>query len=300
MYAVKEWEIIENENKKKSAVATSIITTLLFLLLFFWVLGWPKDDETPLQGVLIDFGTSKTGFGDNAEPVKQNEPVQQEEVPIEEVTPATTAETPPTIHDEVVTQDQVEAPAVTPEEADPQPTQAELDAIAQAEAEAQAQAEAEAAAAAQEAYEAQQQAEADALAEQLNDAWGDGDGNTEPGGDQGVEDGVEDGPYNDGESSTGLGDQGTGPALWGLGGRGWVKKPKVDDDSQRFGKITLKIKVDRHGNIIHAEWTAYKSTTTDAVLIRKAKEALKNAKISSDVNAADEDWGYVTFNFRPQ
>ena len=305
MYAVKEWRIIEQQNERKSAIITAIITFILFLILFFWVLGWPKEDEMPLAGVLIDFGTSKSGFGDNSTPPKQEVTPPVEEVNIEDVQePQESAtqpqETQPSITDEVVTQDQVEAPSVTPEVVeDPRPTQEELDAIAQAQAEADAQAAAEAAAAVQAAAEAQAQAEADELAEQL-DVWGNGgDGNTEPGGDQGVEDGVEDGPYNDGESSTGLGDQGTGPALWGLGNRGWVTKPKVQDDSQRFGKVTLKIKVDRNGNIISAEFTNYKSTTTDAVLIRKAKEALKHAKITKDINAADEDWGYVTFNFKP-
>ena len=289
MYAVDQWDIIEKENSRKSAIVTAIISLLLFLLLFFWVLGWPKEDEMPLQGMMIDFGTTETGQGSTSAPVPKTETI----TPIEETNPTSEPQVSPSVADQVETQDLEEAIVITPDKEDPTPTQEELEA-AQAAIEAQQQAEAEAAVAAQAALEAQQQAEADALAEQLNNAWGDGngDGNDGTPGDAGNPDGVP-----NGGDGSGLGDSGSGPALWGLGGRKWAKPPKVVDDSQRFGKVTLKIKVDKSGNIISAEFTNYKSTTTDAVLIQRAKDALKHAKVTSDVNAASEDWGYVTFNF---
>ncbi|MEZ5022490.1 MAG: hypothetical protein R2728_04370 [Chitinophagales bacterium] len=107
-------------------------------------------------------------------------------------------------------------------------------------------------------------------------------------------------PNGGNDNGTGQGNSGTGPALSGLGGRKWVKLPQVKDDSQKFGTVVIKIKVDKNGNIISSEFTLKGSTTSDQVLIQRAKDALKNAKISSNVNAASEEIGYVTFNFRAQ
>lgn len=300
MYTVEQWKIIEKENERKSAIITAIITLLMLLILFFIVLGWPKEEDLPLSGMMIDFGTTETGQGNSSAPPAQNVATPVEEVNINDATPPPTSEpeVTPAVADEVVTQDVEEAPAITPEKPEKTPEQiaaeqAALEAQQLAEEQAAADQAAAEAAAAQAAADAAAQAEADALNDQLNNAWGDGggDGNDGTPGDAGDPDGIPNG-------GDGWGTDGDGDGVWGLGGRKWAKKPSIENKSQNFGKVTLKIKVDKQGNIISAEFTNYKSTTTNSYLVDLAiKEVLRQGKITSNVNAPSEQWGYVTINF---
>ena len=305
MNATEKWQKFEKENNVKGW-ATSIAIHLLLLLAFILLaMKTPKDE--PLQGVLIDFGNSATGKGQVADPGQTAaEPAKNQEAVAEAIEAASEPEVKPTMPDEVITQDVKEAPAITPQKEKPKPTKEEIkaakaaeEAKKKAEAEAKAKAEAEAIAKAKAAEEARKKAEADALAESLNDAWGKGgsQGDKDGPGDFGNPDGV---PNGGNDNGTGQGNSGSGPALSGLGGRKWVKLPVVNDNSQKFGTVVIKIKVDKSGNIISAEFTLKGSTTSDQVLIQRAKDALKHAKVSSNINAASEEIGYVTFNFRAQ
>jgi outer membrane biosynthesis protein TonB len=275
MYTAEQWHIIEKENSRKSAITTSILMLILFLLLYFWVLSWPREKDMPLAGMMIDFGTTETGQGENSPAPAPNsneaEQVEITEAAIAENTPQET----PAVPTKVATQNTVKAPAVAQKTA--QQIKAE-----KAAAEAKKKAEAKAKA----------QAEADALKNELNNVWGKGDGNDGKPGDAGDPNGVNNG-------GDGSGSGGSGDGLEGMGNRKWEKKPVIENKSQNFGKVTLKIKVDKQGNIISAEFTNYKSTTTNSYLIDLAKrEVLRQGKITSDSKAPSEQWGYYTFNFK--
>lgn len=279
------WQELERENKRKGMVVSAIIHALLLLFFLFYVLPLPKLEDQ-IQGVLIDFGTSRTGLGENAEPAAaQQETEQETQLP---AAPAA-SQTPAEIADEMLTQDVEVAPAVKPQTQPAKPTPQEI--AAQQAAAEQAAAEAAAAQAAQEAQD---------LKDQLDQAWGSGqggEGTSSPNGDQGVSDGVQNGPHNDGLSSTGLGDSGIGHDL---SGRRMVKKPDIKDSSQKTGKVAVRVRVDRNGNVIHAQYTTKGSTTTDSYLIRLAEQAARQAKFNSDVNASAEQIGTITFTFRVQ
>jgi outer membrane biosynthesis protein TonB len=277
MYTAEHWHIIEKENNKKSAMVTSAIMLVLFLLLFFWVLGWPREKDLPLSGMMIDFGTTETGQGDNSSAPAPSS--NEEEV---EITEAVTAEVAqketPVMPEKVVTQNVEKAPAVTQKTA--QQIKAE-----KAAAEAKKKAEAKAKA----------QAEADALKEdELDKAWG--KGKDEVPGTKGKPDGVDNG-------GDGWGTGGSGDGLEGFGNRKWEKKPNIENKSNNYGRVVLKIKVDKLGNIISAEFSAKStttsSTTTNSYLVKLAiTEVMRQGKLSPDPNAKAEHWGYYTFNFK--
>ena len=106
------WEAYEKKNERKGMIISLILHSLLLLLLFFIVLRQPEKDTN--EGVLIDFGNSKTGFGDNNSPqpiVDNVQPQEAEEVVQEENTPIEAASEPQVV-EEVVTQNTEEAPVV--------------------------------------------------------------------------------------------------------------------------------------------------------------------------------------------
>ena len=296
MGRVEEWHIKERKNGRKGMIV-AIVSFLLILLIFFvWIMPqkWPPPDT--IQGVLIDFGNSKTGLGDNAQPKPVKE-VEQESSPQETtIAEQNPAQSTPDVADEVLTQDFQDAPEINTQEVDAAQIAAEQAAAEEAAQAAAEQAEAEQAAAEQAAAEAAAQE----LKDELDQAWntgGGGDGNTTPGADQGVQDGVPDGPYNDGNSSTGLGDSGIGHDLTG---RKMVKRPTINDSSQKTGKVAVQVKVDRNGNVVYAKYTTKGSTTTDSYLIRLAEKAAKEAKFNSDFNASSEQVGTIYFTFKVQ
>ncbi len=317
----------EKENERKGMIISIVIHSLLLLLMLFYVIKPPEELPTQ-EGVLIDFGNSKTGKGDNntnleqiAE-ARQTQPEVQEEI-VEETVPETSTPPPPTetatnpeVIDDAVTQNIEEAPSVTP---DPQPTAEEIaeqkrkaeEARIQRELEEQRRIEEEKRRIEEEKKRLaeeerkRKEAEAQALKDQLDQAFKnsgngsgqEGEGENTPGGNQGVLDGTPGAPHNDGNSSTGLGDSGIG---YDLAGRKMIKSPDISDASQKVGKVAVKIRVDRNGNVISAQYTAKGSTTTDAYLIRKAEQAALKAKFNSNFNAKEVQFGTITFTFKVQ
>jgi len=303
MERVEEWHIKERKNSRKGMITSLVIHGLLLLLLIFLTTSLKQPDDQ-IQGVLIDFGNSTTGQGTN--PLPKADEMAEDVAPAESTPPpaeaveATTPST-PEVTEEVVTQDFEEAPVI---ESD-QPTEAEIAAQQAAEQAAAEQAAQEAAeqAAAEAAAQAAAEAAAQAAAEQefldgLNNEWansggGDGgDGNNEPGGDFGDPDGID-----GGGDGSGLGTDGIGHDL---GGRKMVKQVQPDDNSQKTGRVAIKVTVDRTGKVISADFSSAGSNTTDTYLVRKAKEAAMKCKFDANPEAASEQIGRISFNFKVQ
>jgi hypothetical protein len=67
-----------------------------------------------------------------------------------------------------------------------------------------------------------------------------------------------------------------------------AKKYKVD------GKIMIRARVDKLGNVVHAEYSLGGSTTQDSTLMKLAIEAARRAKF---VESDHEDEGTILYNF---
>ena len=295
------WEAYEKKNERKGMFISLVLHSLLLLLFFFIVLGKPELDTN--EGVLIDFGNSKTGLGDNNSPqpiVDNVKPLPVEEVFEEENTPIET-ESEPQVVEEVVTQNTEEAPVVKPKDEPKRDIEAEKKKLEEErkkreeiekkrrEEEIRKQAEAE-----RERKEKEAQELKDKLDQAFKNTGSGGEGENEPGGDQGVKDGTPGAPKNPGDSSTGLGNSGVG---YDLAGRKMVQKPTVNDELQKVGKVVIKITVDKQGRVVNAKYTTRGSTITDPYYIRISEAAALQAKFNSDPNAREEAFGTITFNY---
>jgi len=127
-----------------------------------------------------------------------------------------------------------------------------------------------------------------------NNSDGQGDGIYK--GDQGNPNGGDNNGNNVGDRNTGLGDSGISTSI---DGRTLVVAPKINDSSQKTGRVVIKIKVDKSGNVIGAE-LGKGSTTTDAYLVSKAKEASLKAKFNSEPGAPIVQTGTITYTFKVQ
>ena len=150
---------------------------------------------------------------------------------------------------------------------------------------------------AREAAEAKRKAEAAARAEAedliggLGGGSGSGKGNTGKPGNQGNEDGKPNSDNLEGVSA------GAGSSVGGgLGGRGILNAPKVNDDFNKPGRIVLKVCVDSNGTVTEADFTQRGSTTTDSQLVRIAKRNAMKYRFSR--GSMDKQCGTITYVFK--
>jgi outer membrane biosynthesis protein TonB len=97
----------------------------------------------------------------------------------------------------------------------------------------------------------------------------------------------------------GKGGSGGSPQL-GMSGRKIIYFPPIVDNSQKFGRVVVNIKVDKSGSVVFAKATQKGSTTTDAYLYQLAEQAAIKTKVNADPDAAEEQFGTITYTFKPQ
>lgn len=98
--------------------------------------------------------------------------------------------------------------------------------------------------------------------------------------------------------STGLGSEGEGRGRIGSGlvGRKLSSIPPIVDNSNKTGKIIVKVNVGSDGKVIKSDYVAQGSTITDSDLISKCINAAKKAKFTPNEDR-DSDWGTLVFTF---
>jgi colicin import membrane protein len=306
---------------RRGLIATIVYHTLIVLLLVFAGLTFP-DPPPEEEGILVNFGTDETGFGD-FEPMGDDQQAGDPELPVveesqeiveEEIEPiqeAVETYTPPDPTPADNTQD-VEETKVKEE---PKPTAEELKRQRQEELERQRQADLERERLEQERIERELRAEQERIererqqrAEQLNnmgrDAFGQqgvgetegSEGITEGSGNQGVTNGSPDADRYD--TGGGLGD---GVSFGGLGSRravGNLPKPNMSgcDVTQKI-EVQVEIQVDRDGKVISA--IISNATYTDNCLNSMVIEAAKKSRFSSDQAANFRQTGWIKYIIVP-
>lgn len=91
---------------------------------------------------------------------------------------------------------------------------------------------------------------------------------------------------------------GAGFSLGGRSLRGTLPVPVYT--SSKDGDVTVRIKVDRNGNVIDAEFTPKGSKNYDQSMVNAAIEAARKAHFNADPNATEYQYGTVTYKFRRQ
>ena len=94
------------------------------------------------------------------------------------------------------------------------------------------------------------------------------------------------------------GGTGTNGIAYQLGGRTIAEIKKPNYDSQQQGKVVVTIRVDRNGKVISATPGAKGSTTTNAYLYSKAKEAALKTTFEANTTAPEIQVGTIIYNFK--
>lgn len=89
---------------------------------------------------------------------------------------------------------------------------------------------------------------------------------------------------------------GSGKIGDGLGERGTLFIPKIVDDTQKTGRVVVRICVNADGNVMSAKYTQKGSTTTDAHLISVAEKNAKKYKFTK--SKIVEQCGNIVIDFK--
>ena len=303
---------------RRGLIATIVYHTLLVLLLVFAGLTFP-DPPPEEEGILVNFGTDETGFGD-FEPrgddqqagdpdmpiVQETQEIVEESEPLQEVVESYTPPDPTPVDN---TQDVEE----TRVKEDPKPTAEELKRQRQETLERQRQAELERQRLEQERIERERREEEEQIqrerqeqAERLNNmgrnAFGrqgvgeteGSEGITEGSGNQGVTNGSPDADRYD--TGGGLGD---GISFGGLGSRsGNLPKPDMAgcDITQKI-EVKVEIQVDKDGKVISAIVT--NATYQNKCIWDMVVEAAKKSRFSADQGASFRQTGWIKYIIVP-
>jgi len=278
----------ERENKRNSAITTAVIMLLILLALFLF--GKYRQNPPPGEkGIAVIFGTTDQGSGDEApsstDPDVDRSPeevVETDPQPIEEVAPN---ETP---IDEIVTQNNEEAPVVAPTKPKPTPPTPPVDKPKPTEPVKPAEKPKPA------APTPDPGSTFGGFKSDNNTAGGKGNDNVP--GDKGNPKGT--GTAWDGNGSgTVPGGNGDG---WGLSGRSPLKKIQPEGKRDAFGTVRIKITVNSQGKVINAVYSSTGSTTADSYLKQISIEAALKWEWSADPQNRPEQMGYIDFKYAAQ
>jgi len=264
----------EENNYPKAFAATGIILAVIIALCYFIVFTNPPKPEDGTGGILVNYGTTDEGMGSDY--MSTEEPSVAEKA--NNTRPDKITPTPPSDEKSatessdknVVTQNTEDAPEIAANSKKPSTTVTQATkAIAKPTINQNA------------LYKGPS-----------NQGTGEGDGTTNTPGNQGKPTGS---TLTNNYNGTGSGNGGN---LSGLGQRSFINRPVVSNDGRAFGKIVVDIKVDKNGNIIEATAGARGTTISDARLLQKCEDAVRNSRVSPLETAPMTQEGQVTFVFK--
>jgi len=248
----------------------SLLIHIVLIALFFLPMIVSHIPEPLEEGLTVSLGLPDQGQGDETPSSSAAEPQEQEETQPEKKVEEMVARNP---------EKQTAKKVLTSNELDVAVKDAEAKKKAQAEAQQKAAEEAKK----QEAYNATKKSYGDLLG-------GNGKGNTGKPGSQGDPNGDPNSDNLEGIS------KGSGRVGGGLGKRGLLHEPQINDRSQKTGRVVIDVCVDKTGKVIKANYTQKGSTTTDSELKEIARKAALQFKFTtSDI---EEQCGTITVDFK--
>lgn len=265
------------DNRKGERVAKiSVGAYIVLCLLFLFVLRCEKKEELNNMGIMVNLGTTEIGMNENNTPTAENVEVEEEPQQEEVQESAATNEL------EAVTQD-VESAPVTATENPPANPSTNDNPVEESEP--------------VEVEDPGPVVDENALFNGNNNA-NQGTGNQS--GDQGNPNGsLESDIYGD-IAGSGFGGSGDGASLKG---RGLVYKPNFSNPTNEFGKVVIKITVNKSGKVTNAELVSLYSTNTNNALVAYALQEAYKFKfnnVASESGARDSQVGKIIFNFTAQ
>ena len=277
----------QKKNKRKSAVITAAFHVIL--LLVFLIFGLSSAFPPPVEGILVNFGTMQTGSGD-----KPSEVVDQpEEISPRQTSPSASVPEPEESPAEIATQDIEETVPIKIEEEEEMKKQPEKKTKVEPEP-VKEEKPVKDENTRPEKEEPRIDKESLYTGQKSSENSPSNEGELYTPGDQGDPEGDPTAKNHEGDSK-GLGNIGVG---YDLAGRNLLAVPPIEETYKETGKVVVSIKVDRNGKVIFAKYMVKGSTSTDPKLIRLAEEAAQQAKFSANSQAAEEQFGSITFTFK--
>jgi protein TonB len=274
----------EEKKHKVRGIITSVIVHALLLLLL-WLFGLPYlDPPPPDSGILVNFGLTETGSGDQPSEVLE----EANEVSPSEVTP-TPSSSQQEINEVLTQEEEITAPIVKKEDPKKE-VKKETPVVKETKTELVKETK-------EEPKKEEPTVDKRALftGKKSTNNNPNNQGQAGGSGDQGK-------PWGD-PSSNNYGDgkgKGTSGIGYDLGGRKHRDLPRPNDNSQATGIVVIKIRVDQSGNVAEASYQAKGSTTTDNALVQAAIAAARKAKFDPDSKAPEVQFGSITYNFKVQ
>ncbi len=265
-------EYREENNYPKAFLATGIIVAVLLALCYFIVFEVPAKPVEGTGGILVNYGTTDAGMGTDYTSTEQPSVAEKanHQQPAK-VTPAPPTEqktSEETTDKKILTQNNEDAPEVATSSKKPTKTVA---------AEATKTV-------------AKPTINQNALYKgKSNGGTGAGDGTTTTPGNQGNPKGSTLTNNYNGNGSGNGGDM-------SLGYRTFISKPTVKDNHSSEGVVYVECIVDRHGNISHVE-IGRGTTMSDGAVVDQCLNAIRNAKVTPDPDAPDQQRVRIPFRF---
>lgn len=267
--------LLDTEHKKKSMMITVILHLIMLLLLFY--VGLTYLDPPLEQGIAVNFGTTETGSG-------RIQPTEAIKSAPKETTPPPVTQPKTEIKEDVVTQDNEEAPVIKKEEV----KQVQKEEPVKKEPKKEK---------AVEPDPTPDKKTTDALSSLINGPKSDGtakggEGNDNTPGDKGDPNGD---PNAKSYYGTGKGLDGDGNYL--LGGRKALNKEKFVQDCNEAGIVVVSIEVDRNGKVTTATAGVRGTTNNSKCLLDPAKRAALATRFNSDEKAPAKQIGKIIYKF---
>jgi len=304
-------------NEKKALLHSTLIFALILILLFFWKITYKNSGNEGGGGIEIDFGNAEYGLGDDntsmGAPATDNNvnetytaasttPINTRPVVTNPTSPVTPA--PPTDNNEILSSTNEDAIAIKKKK------QEEAIAAERARVEEAKRREQERIRREQEEFAKKMQGGISSIKNgggTGGTGTGSGQGDTKAGGNQGDLSGIDGGTGTGGSGGGTGGGHGTGTGAGigsGQGGishtlanRNIISKPQLTNRQSALGKVVIRVKVDRNGQVLDATYVSQGSTTNDGYLINLSKDAAMKVKFSPSATSTEEQFGTITFNY---
>lgn len=263
----------ENNYPKAFAISTGIMVA--FLVISFFIIASRVEPDTGTGGIIVNYGTSEFGMGDDYMSVEEpsSSPDANNTAPdkvIMDNTPSTEASS--EVSDKAIaTQNVEEAPEVVTKE----------------------KSTAKAPSVSAPAKENKPVVNQNALYKgKKNDGTGRGDGTSNVAGNQGSTNGDPLSP------DYGEGGSGNGSYALDLKSRRFTNLVPPKDDGQKYGKVAVRIFVDKNGVVVNAIPGVKGTTLSDKAIWEKCRLAVIGSSLNKLESAPDVQIGVVMFNFK--
>ncbi|MCW8979823.1 MULTISPECIES: energy transducer TonB [Altibacter] len=268
--------LLDTKHKRKSMTITVVLHLIILLLLFY--VGMTYLDPPLEQGIAVNFGTTDEGSG-NIQPTEaiNSAPKRSEPEPV--------AQPKSEIKEEVVTQDNEDAPVIKKEETKKEQKETPKKIEPKKEPPKKPDPKPD-------------KSTSDALSSLINGPKSEGtakggEGDDNKPGDKGDPNGD---PNASSYYGTGKGLDGDGNYL--LGGRKALNKEKFVQDCNEAGIVVVSIEVDRSGRVISATPGVRGTTNNSDCLKEPAKRAALATRFNADDKAPAKQIGKIIYRFK--